>query len=259
MYYLNSRYYDAEVGRFINADAFIGASGGIVGYNMFAYCNNNPTAFADPTGNAKEYNPYDGSLEGLILWYHELYWYRKDNFDFVGDIDVGFYDSCYGGFVTIEHFLSAMENVDFKATPVLLKRYEDYKVAIGENDCSSNGYYASIDSQLGNLTLQVGIIVTAEDGFAVTVSPGITSSPSLGFGASIGSSNARNNAAFSGTTVYLGRSLDVGSFSGTFSIESSLDNKYIYNSIGVMWGISFYANPRPEQASISYTFVFDLN
>jgi hypothetical protein len=50
LYYLNSRYYDAEVGRFINAEAFIGANGGILGYNMFAYCNNNPVAFADPTG-----------------------------------------------------------------------------------------------------------------------------------------------------------------------------------------------------------------
>ena len=51
LYYLNSRYYDAEVGRFINADGIIGANGGIVGYNMFAYCNNNPIMYSDPNGD----------------------------------------------------------------------------------------------------------------------------------------------------------------------------------------------------------------
>jgi RHS repeat-associated protein len=49
-YYLNSRYYDPQVGRFINADGIIGANGGIMGYNMFAYCNNNPVMHSDPTG-----------------------------------------------------------------------------------------------------------------------------------------------------------------------------------------------------------------
>ncbi len=68
LYYLNSRYYDAEVGRFINADGIVGANGGIVGFNMFAYCNNNPVMFADPSGyavykladNAYGDNPFHG-------------------------------------------------------------------------------------------------------------------------------------------------------------------------------------------------------
>ena len=51
-YYLNSRYYDPQVGRFLNADGIIGANGGIIGYNMFAYCNNDPVNFADPSGYA---------------------------------------------------------------------------------------------------------------------------------------------------------------------------------------------------------------
>ena len=37
LYYLQSRYYNPAWGRFINADALIG-SGGLVGYNIFAYC-----------------------------------------------------------------------------------------------------------------------------------------------------------------------------------------------------------------------------
>ncbi len=51
-YYLQSRYYDPTVGRFLNADGIIGANGGIVGYNLFAYCNNNPIVFSDESGFA---------------------------------------------------------------------------------------------------------------------------------------------------------------------------------------------------------------
>ncbi len=50
LYYLQSRYYDPEVSRFINADAYASTGQGIVGYNMFAYCNNNPICWKDPTG-----------------------------------------------------------------------------------------------------------------------------------------------------------------------------------------------------------------
>ena len=42
LYYLQSRYYDPEVGRFINADAFASTGQGILGSNMFAYCANAP-------------------------------------------------------------------------------------------------------------------------------------------------------------------------------------------------------------------------
>ena len=49
-YYLQSRYYDPEVGRFINADGLVSTGQGVLGYNMYAYCGNNPVNRADPTG-----------------------------------------------------------------------------------------------------------------------------------------------------------------------------------------------------------------
>ena len=52
LYYLQSRYYDPEIGRFINADALIATGQGMLGNNMFAYCNNNPVNLKDPTGEA---------------------------------------------------------------------------------------------------------------------------------------------------------------------------------------------------------------
>ena len=51
-YYLNSRYYNHEWGRFINADVYVSTGQGILGYNMFAYCNNNPIILKDVTGTA---------------------------------------------------------------------------------------------------------------------------------------------------------------------------------------------------------------
>ena len=49
-YYLNSRYYDPEIGRFINADSYVSTGQGILGTNMFAYCGNNPVVRKDPSG-----------------------------------------------------------------------------------------------------------------------------------------------------------------------------------------------------------------
>ena len=50
-YYLNSRYYDPAVGSFLNADGYINANGDILGFNMFAYCSNNPVMYADFNGD----------------------------------------------------------------------------------------------------------------------------------------------------------------------------------------------------------------
>ena len=49
-YYLQSRYYDPEVGRFLNADELVSTGQGILGNNMLAYCQNNPITFIDPDG-----------------------------------------------------------------------------------------------------------------------------------------------------------------------------------------------------------------
>ena len=52
LYYLNSRYYDPANRRFINADniGYLGAGSNLTGYNLFAYCGNNPVMGYDPYG-----------------------------------------------------------------------------------------------------------------------------------------------------------------------------------------------------------------
>ena len=52
-YYVSSRYYDPEIGRFINADDidYLGADSIPLSYNLFAYCMNNPVNRFDVNGN----------------------------------------------------------------------------------------------------------------------------------------------------------------------------------------------------------------
>ena len=49
-YYLNSRYYNPELGRFINADGLVGEQGELLAHNMYAYAMNNPIMMVDPSG-----------------------------------------------------------------------------------------------------------------------------------------------------------------------------------------------------------------
>lgn len=49
-YYLNSRYYNPQIKRFISADSYITTGQGFNGCNMFAYVLNNPVSFVDANG-----------------------------------------------------------------------------------------------------------------------------------------------------------------------------------------------------------------
>ena len=55
LYYLQSRYYDPEVGRWINPEPNMYSGGfdegaGVLAYNVYAYCANNPVIYKDDTG-----------------------------------------------------------------------------------------------------------------------------------------------------------------------------------------------------------------
>jgi len=102
LYYLQSRYYDSALGRFLNADAFAATGQGLLGYNMFAYCANNPVTRKDAAGMIHE--PVGAGLQLEIT---------------VGNVTVGleiicFWDvsECSDGGITIAVYLYGGVSMD---------------------------------------------------------------------------------------------------------------------------------------------------
>ena len=68
LYYLNSRYYDPQTGRFINADdtdTLLYSLSELTDKNLFAYCDNNPIMHDDKNGDFLNF--VVGAVGGLIV------------------------------------------------------------------------------------------------------------------------------------------------------------------------------------------------
>ena len=65
LYFLNSRFYNPETGRFINADVYPSTGQGLTGNNMCAYCGNNPVIRTDDGGDF--WNIIIGAVVGAVV------------------------------------------------------------------------------------------------------------------------------------------------------------------------------------------------
>jgi RHS repeat-associated protein len=52
LYYYGARYYDSELGRFIQPDPSGGGGGSTQSFNRYSYCDNNPLNLTDPSGHS---------------------------------------------------------------------------------------------------------------------------------------------------------------------------------------------------------------
>ena len=66
-YYLQSRYYDPATRRFLNADSQLAGTAQVQGYNLFAYCLNNPVNFSDPTGHWPDWGTLLGGVVTVLV------------------------------------------------------------------------------------------------------------------------------------------------------------------------------------------------
>jgi len=85
-YYLNSRYYNPIIGRFITMDGveYLGASGTALSMNLFSYCENNPVNNVDLNGNVAVAIAVSGSVFssfcgwlgtlGGVNWWNPVGW-----------------------------------------------------------------------------------------------------------------------------------------------------------------------------------------
>ncbi len=87
LYYLRSRYYNPEMGRFVNADSTIGR--GIGNSNLYTYCLNNPCVMDDSNGRYPTYSLYwnvypEEFLDNRITGHYDIsivsetgeFWYK---------------------------------------------------------------------------------------------------------------------------------------------------------------------------------------
>ena len=72
LYYLQSRYYNPALARFICADSLVSTGQGILGNNMFAYCLNNPVCYVDPNGNLTKGQIHNEVLGEICFYNPEL-------------------------------------------------------------------------------------------------------------------------------------------------------------------------------------------
>ncbi|MCL2446695.1 MAG: RHS repeat-associated core domain-containing protein [Oscillospiraceae bacterium] len=70
LFYLQSRYYDPMLRRFISPDIYMDTADGIMGTNMYAYCHNDPINFYDPEGT-KRLSGSMWDLDAHLAWLRE--------------------------------------------------------------------------------------------------------------------------------------------------------------------------------------------
>ena len=80
MYYLQSRYYNPNICRFISADVLLSTGQGVIGHNSFAYCLNTPCNGLDSNGHALR--PCSVVMDDCGTgknkdWYSENYEYNR--------------------------------------------------------------------------------------------------------------------------------------------------------------------------------------
>jgi RHS repeat-associated protein len=83
-YYLQSRYYNPEIGRFISSDGLVGKVGDTQSHNMYAYCANNPVMYSDISGEF----PVLISIAAIVyvIWIaHDIYQIASGNVEFIPD------------------------------------------------------------------------------------------------------------------------------------------------------------------------------
>ena len=137
LYYLISRYYDSNTGRFISPDSIVaGANGRLDGFNLYAYCFNNPVTYTDPVGQWPEWmekvgkwskNTYENAKKTVEILFTEEFIDNADDIFFSNvaaeaGVSIGFAVECSNSVASFEF----SERID-----ILTIRLNDGKIQAG--------------------------------------------------------------------------------------------------------------------------------
>ena len=135
LYYLQSRYYDPEVGRFINADDtnYISFDNSLLSLNIFIYCNDNPVNYVDLLGyQAEKY----AKITRFVKNTRPFKWFTRktqtnsipkffNHFDFFMD-EYGIYHTRVDCWQARHGYRYFFDEVFDRATDMLTKQYFFY-------------------------------------------------------------------------------------------------------------------------------------
>ena len=175
LYFLKTRYYDAQVGRFINEDSINFVAFNINGLNLYAYCKNNPIKYVDRNGTRPEVSGQIdiGSLSKLegYVWYSGRYKPKRtylmdfrNPFKYIGN------NLIYAG----EVFLSALDlrAISWTADAFSLTSESFTFVSLGVDFLDGRFNVSDTDYigiKLGTLKLDICDIAWGQEGFKFTL------------------------------------------------------------------------------------------
>ena len=95
LYYFNARYYDPELGRFIQPDTIVPGYDNPQAYNRYSYCLNNPINRIDPSGNWSLFKFIKSVISGFVAAVAGAL-----VFPFLGPIGAGIVAGAVSGFIS---------------------------------------------------------------------------------------------------------------------------------------------------------------
>jgi hypothetical protein len=186
MYYLQSRYYDPSIGRFINADGYITTGQGVLSYNMFAYCLNNPVMYSDSSG---EWPTLEDVLE-----------FGKDVVDAASTIVGNIWDGISGGTEELIYDIKGKDSIEITNSHTVWNPFAMYRFITENRGDEVSGSTCGImyEWYIHNITYIVGIgaYYTGLDPTAEI----IKSSADLNFGSTI--YDDTSHGVFSAAMIY---------------------------------------------------------
>ena len=82
LYYLNARYYDSKIARFISEDTYRGDASDPLSLNLYTYCHNEPVMYWDPTGHWEQGDEYlNDNAKAAIIALTNAYYEATTDFE----------------------------------------------------------------------------------------------------------------------------------------------------------------------------------
>ena len=160
-YYLNSRYYDPEAGRFLSADPVLGSNGDLLSYNRYLYCSNNPVMYTDPSGEGILVALVAGALAVYVYkvvtderFYEDIRNYDPNNTDPNKTLNSHYFSS-YKGKLVLRHSIPGFTSWAIFGTIFLNRKNIDNEN--GRNTLNHEWGHTQQEEQMGTLSYIVNI------------------------------------------------------------------------------------------------------